>query len=183
MPPARASYICAREIRAPRGAGDVARLPSQVATHMSPASLAVLKDYFGKSATLKTMNKKMNRCTKCAMNLSNRGQTEGYEAWFLLHWNAMTDVERDDFRAFVGRMLILEPPSMFCVDVRGPGPREPSPRVVVFYIRQYLQPLAEVFYPRARPQDSLQDAISALHYPQAADRDFVSRVYDLLPLV
>ena len=136
--------------------------------------LAELKAYFKDNVTLNRMNKTERGNTKCVMCLSNRQQVRGYEAWFLLRWDVLNDTQQYDFRCFVGRMLNLDPPSLFFVDVR-----RGSPRVVIFYIQPLLQTLAEKwFYPRPAHRYRLEDALNVLHDPQPADNLLINQAYN-----
>jgi hypothetical protein len=136
-------------------------------------SLADLKAYFKTNATLNTMNKTSRGSTKCVMCLSNRQQRRGYEAWFLLRWNVLSEHDQYDFRVFIGRQLTLHDPSLFRV-----GVRVGSPRVVVFYIEPLLQTLAnDWFHPRPAHRYRLEDALDILHNPQPADNLFRNLAY------
>ena len=136
-------------------------------------SLADLKAYFKTNAVLNAMNKTARGNTKCVMCLSNRQQRRGYEAWFLLRWNILSEHDQYDFRVFVGRQLSLQDPSLFRVAVR-----QGSPRVVIFYIEPLLQTLAnDWFHPRPAHRYRLEDALDILHNPQPADNLFRNQAY------
>ena len=138
------------------------------------ACLAELKDYFRTNATLNRMNHPARGHTKCVMCLSNRRQSRGYEAWFLLRWNVLSEHDQYDFRVCMGRQLHLQDPSLFRVAVR-----RGAPRVVIFYIEPLLQTLAnDWFHPRPAHRFRLEDALDILHSPQPADNVFLNQAYN-----
>ena len=95
----------------------------------------------------------------------------------VLRWGVLSKAQQDDFTYFIGdRVLRLKAPSLFCVSVR-----PDAPRVVLFYVRPLLQDLADATFERPRACDRLEDALNALHDPQAEHRAFVHHAYDALP--